>query len=102
MKENPRKFGEKLKAHREKMGVSGWQIEKETGYLRSNVSSIEAGRVKPSIEFLEKLSKMEALQIDFETLKAWKAMDDYGEDVLRAAYRMLEANKTKTNNAGQD
>jgi transcriptional regulator with XRE-family HTH domain len=50
-------IGDRLRALRETKGMTQSDVEKRTGLLRCYLSRIENGRVAPSIETLEKLSR---------------------------------------------
>ena len=88
---NPqRTFGQRLKKWREQQNVSGWQIEKITGIPRQNLSQIESGKRGPSEDVLEKLASIQELNLDINTMKAWLAIDAYGQDVLLQALSVLQ------------
>jgi transcriptional regulator with XRE-family HTH domain len=83
-------FGQRLKKWREQQNVSGWQIEKVTGIPRQNLSQIESGKRGPSEDVLEKLASIQELNLDINTMKAWLAIDAYGQDVLLQALSVLQ------------
>ncbi len=83
-------FGQRLKKWREQHGVSGWQIEKATGIPRQNLSQIESGKRGPSEDVMEKLTSIQELNLDINTMKAWLAIDAFGQDVLIQALSVLQ------------
>lgn len=85
----PNTFGQKLKAWREAREISGWKIEKRTGIPRQNLSNIENGKRSPSEDVIQKLAALPELQLTENTLRAWIAIDTFGQDVLLEALKEL-------------
>ena len=85
------RFGQKFKTWREQKHVSNYLIEQRTGVKRSNLTNLEKGIYRPSDEVLQKLASIPELGISFNQLKVWKAMDDYGPDILIQAAKEIEA-----------
>lgn len=78
-------FGTRLRNWRIEKGLSIYAIAKATGISASNLVSIEKGRRPASDIVLEKLTQLDALAINYETLKGWQALDEYsGEAILEA------------------
>lgn len=50
-------IGERIRALREKKGLSQGQVEKRSGLLRCYLSRVENGHTVPSIETLERLAR---------------------------------------------
>lgn len=82
-------FGEQLRLHREAKGVSTWEVEKQTGISRSNLVSIEKGRRPASDDVLKKLASIPDLDITYEKLLAWKAIETYGPETLMKATEII-------------
>ncbi len=59
------KISKKVKLERIKAGLTQEQLAFESGISRNAIQKIEAGKVKPTIETLEKIAK--ALNMDFNT-----------------------------------
>ena len=79
------KFSKRFREWREAQGVSGWAIEKHTGFSRSNLSSMEAGRYIPSDDVLKELTTVPNLDLTFTKLRAWRLLDEYTkEEILQA------------------
>lgn len=83
-------FGDRLRAWREDKGVSGWQIEKQTGFSRQNLSHIEKNRRPASDEALHKLASIPEMEITFQTLKAWQMLYSMPDDVKLIVHAELE------------
>ena len=83
-------FGKRLHQRRTEVRISGWYIEKLTGYSRHSISNIEKGRLRPSDEAIEKLASVPELGVDIQTLKSWRAIDDYGPEAISEAVAALE------------
>lgn len=83
-------FGEKLRTWRDAKDVSGWMIEKVTGIHRTSISNIEHGRRPASEDVIKKLASMPEMDITYEELKAWQAIDQYGPEILARAFIELE------------
>lgn len=91
------KFGQTFKAWRESKGVTGWMLEKYVGVkdFRMAVSNIENGRRNPSDGFLEKIAGVPELSISLETLKGWRAADEYSKEALIEALNTLSEDDLK-------
>ena len=59
------KISKKVKLERIKAGLTQEQLAFESGISRNAIQKIETGKVKPTIETLEKIAK--ALNMDFNT-----------------------------------
>jgi transcriptional regulator with XRE-family HTH domain len=82
-------FGIRLKNWRVAKGISIYAIAKATGISASNLVSIEKGRRPASDIVLQKLTQLEALSINYETLKGWQALDEYSAEAILAALKSL-------------
>lgn len=98
------KFGQTFKAWRESKGVTGWMLEKYVGVkdFRMTISNIENGRRNPSDGFLEKIAGVPELSISLETLKGWRAADEYSKEALLEALNALSEEDLKEVKARAD
>lgn len=85
-------FGKRYKALRKKQGISNYFVEQVTGYSRSNLSNLEAGKFRPSDELLRLLASVRELKISVAELQRWRAEDDY-PDLLPPAIDLTDAKK---------
>ncbi len=60
------KINQKIKLERMKKGFSQEKLANEAGLSRNAIWKIESGRVRPTVDSLEKIA--EALEIDFAVL----------------------------------
>lgn len=84
-------FYNKLKALVEGHGKTLHQFQFDCEVPSSNFSHWKAGRRTPSDEEIEKIAGVEWLGVDEETLKAWRALDEYGKEVLLKACDLISA-----------
>ncbi len=75
-----RLFGELLKQHREALGVSGYQICKESGMPSALFVEIEKGKRPPSQANLDVLASSSSLAVTPRRLAAWKMADKIGRE----------------------
>jgi transcriptional regulator with XRE-family HTH domain len=61
-----REFGQAVRVHRERLGVSQEELAFRAGIDRTYVSGIERGRRNPSLRSIDRLAR--ALEIDLATL----------------------------------
>lgn len=84
-------FGERYRAWRDSKGVSNYLVWKRTGIAESALSNMEKGNYNPSDEVLAQIASVPELELTLDDLKAWKAIDRYGEAALRRAIEYLES-----------
>lgn len=94
-------FGQNLRAHREKKGLSLYRLAKLTGISQPNLTSIELGRRPASNAVLEKLAAVEELQIDIHTLELWKGTDRFNQVTNSPELARMQAAIESINNAIQ-
>ena len=73
------KLGELIYKKRKEKGISQETLGRIVDYGRPNILNIEAGKLKPSDDLLERLSK--ELDIPFERLIALKILDRLNDSV---------------------
>lgn len=83
-------FGKRLKEARAAANLTGWQVEKLSGYpgFRTSVSAVEMGR-RPSDEFIERLAAITELNLNADTMLSWRIIDDYPEEAVEKAFHLL-------------
>lgn len=81
-------FGQHLKVLRESKQLSQDELAKKIGYARENLNAIENDRRACPKHLYGLLAA--ALEVPIDLLAAWKAMDDYGPDVLKKAFQLLK------------
>ena len=57
-------YGESLKYHREKMGLSQYELSKKIGISHQNINRWESGEVLPNIDFCVKLADFYGISLD--------------------------------------
>src|SRR5437762_3114568 len=82
-------FGNRFREWRSQRAVSIYAIAKMTGISASNLVSIEKGRRPASDDVLQKLAGLSELDISYQTLKGWQALDDYSDEAILAALKAL-------------
>jgi transcriptional regulator with XRE-family HTH domain len=84
-------FGDNLRKQRQEKQISTWHVMKITGISPSNLVSIEKGRRPASDDVLQKLASIPELDLTVEQMLSWKALDQFGPDViLQAAQEVLQ------------
>jgi transcriptional regulator with XRE-family HTH domain len=73
-------FADKLKQYRSGKGLSGRRLSILSGIDQGNLAHVESGRRPPSENDLRKIAAVPQLEIDFDTLSAWRKLDEMGED----------------------
>lgn len=84
---NQAKFGERLRAIREKLGLSGYRVAADAGVDGGLYAKIETGKRHPTDEVLSKLSPV--LGVPLDELKAWANADKLGKDGLEGLKRYV-------------
>lgn len=88
-------FGENLRKKRQEKQVSTWHVMKVTGISPSNLVSIEKGRRPASDDVLQKLASVPELDLTVEEMLSWKAIDQFGPDVILKAAREVLTDRTQ-------
>lgn len=86
------KFDELLK----KTGVTLYRLDEDNIWRASNLSKIKKGTHRPTDEIINALASYEALNIDYETLLAWRMIDEYGAHIVRQAGQELAEEERNT------
>ena len=71
-------FGEQLLAHIKGLGLTPYQIALKNPIDYGLLNRVLNGKRGPSDELLQKLAAIPELKISYETLKAWKLIDEHG------------------------
>lgn len=88
--ENMSIFSENLRSIIKEKGLSSQNLALDLHIDPAVMSKVLNGKMNPPVKFIETLSQCKILGLDFETLKAWQAMDDYGPVVLKKAFQLLK------------
>ena len=88
-------FSENLTNH---LNSSGWGeyglvkafavLPKEQTLSEQYVYSLCRGERSPKLQTLQKLAEVPGLGVDLATLKAWRAIDEYGQEAIDIAYEL--------------
>jgi transcriptional regulator with XRE-family HTH domain len=70
-----KRFGDKLKQHREELGVSLSQLCADTGIDKKSLGDFESNLRAPTKILAEKLAGSIPLKLSYSVLKDWRAMD---------------------------
>lgn len=79
-------FAQKFTELLEKKGVTLYRLDEDTPLRSSNMSKVARGIKRPTDDILKILASYEPLGIGIDTLKGWRALDEYGIDAVKAAY----------------
>lgn len=73
------KFGEIVKEHRGQLGISQQRLAELSGLSIATIQVIESGRGNPTLEILEKISKVLSLNVEVISKKTnWDLLCNYG------------------------
>jgi transcriptional regulator with XRE-family HTH domain len=82
-------FGENLREARKKAGLTQDQMADKVGMIRTNYVKIET-KGEAGDRLLQRIASVEELGLDLETLRAWKAMDQYNEpETIKVLFKNL-------------
>lgn len=81
------RFGERLRAIREKVGLSGYRVASDAGVDGGLYAKIETGQRHPTDDVLSKLAPV--LGIPFDELKAWADADRLGQEGIERLKRFV-------------
>jgi len=76
------RFARALAGHFITVGMNPYRLAKATGQHEQYVYKICRGECRPSDAVLEKFAAVASMRIDIDTLKAWRALDDYTDQQL--------------------
>lgn len=82
-------FYEELEEAVSQAGTSFYKLQFATGIASSHFSNWKKGRRSPSDNDLHKLAAVPELGVTFPQLWTWRAIDQYGEDVMREAAKIV-------------
>lgn len=83
------RFGERFRQWRKSRNVSTSWIEEKSDLPTSNLSKIENSKRSVSDNDLHKLASVSELEVDYDTLKAWLALERFTERQLLEAVSVL-------------
>lgn len=75
---------------RQNAQLSQLQLATKLGMTSDNYNKLETGKRGFSEKMLQKLAAIPELGVSYETLQAWKAIDEYGPEVIQQAATYLK------------
>jgi len=73
------RFGEKLRALREKQGMTQHQLADKLGFSQVHLANLELGKKKPNVELLLKLSEFFEVTVDELVKDSMDIMEGQGD-----------------------
>lgn len=80
-------FAQKFATLLETRGVTLYRLDEDTPLRSSNLSKVKAGKRRPTDEILRALATYPALNITFDELKGWRAIDEDGVAAMKEGLR---------------
>ncbi len=74
---------------RQSEGKTKYRLAKDSGVSEPSVVSITNGKLRPSDRALIAFASVEWLGVDLQTLMAWRAIDEEGQDTILKACQEL-------------
>lgn len=90
-------FYERLKIHLDNIDMSFYRLHYLAEIPSGHFSLWKKGRRKPSRTDIEKIAGVAEVGLSLNTLLAWKALEDYGFDVIREAMAIAHKGKEVIN-----
>lgn len=88
-------FGSKLSEHLNGIGLTKYRLAKLSGIAESSVINIANGKRRPTDDILAKFAAVSELNLALDTLRGWRALDDYSErdlmEAIKAQYESVPA-----------
>lgn len=69
-------------------GVSLYRLDEDTPLRSSNMTKVKAGTKRPTDDILKALANYQPLNASYQELLSWRAIDEYGIEVLKEAVRV--------------
>jgi transcriptional regulator with XRE-family HTH domain len=83
-------FSDNLNAHLEHLGITPYRLAMQNQIDPALLNKILNGKRPPSDTILQRLASISELNIDLETLRWWRAMNQYGEPgTVKAMFKSL-------------
>ena len=89
MKGDKSYFAQRLTQHLQMIAMSKYRLSKLSGALESAIINVTNGKRRPTDDLIRKLANVPQLRLSYDTLRAWRALDEWTPNELLLAVREM-------------
>lgn len=82
-------FAQRLTSHLQMIAMSKYRLSKLSGALESAIINVTNGKRRPTDDLIRKLANVPQLKLSYDTLRAWRALDEWTPNELLLAVREM-------------